>query len=153
MTTFYLWWTILHLQLSCADNIIYLHQHSKCCQCRSMRKLIRFTLNDTHNCHWGSLVALTILLMQDDKSFTLHWQSSSECSRECVSVHFDYKGSQYNKHRQRCMKVNILHLTVEYPNATSNRKTQICYLRLDPTGLPKPSITCGLTGADTGLAC
>jgi len=50
--------------------------------------------------------------------------STSGCSREHVAPCFDYKGSQWNKYREWCTKVNILHITVTYLTATINRKTR-----------------------------
>jgi len=50
--------------------------------------------------------------------------STSGCSREHVSPCFDYKGSQWNKYREWCTKVDILHITVTYLTATINRKTR-----------------------------
>jgi len=122
MTTYYLWWA-LYLWF-CTDNIKYLHQLSKCCQGRSRCKLIHFRLNDSQNSQCGCLVALIIILILDEKSYTLHSHTSSECSREHVSIQFDYKGSQYNKHRQQHVKLSILHLTVEYQIATRNGETR-----------------------------
>jgi hypothetical protein len=66
-------------------------------------------------------VALFILLMEDEKLFTLQGHSSSGCSREHVCAHFDYTGSQSNKLRQWCIIVNILRITVGNLNATMNR--------------------------------
>jgi len=123
MTTVDLWWTLLHLRLGCTDYIKYPHQHSKCCKYRSRHKLIHFTLNESRNWQCGCLVALIIFLMQDEKPFTLHSHSSLACSRERVSVDFDYNGSEYNKHRQRCIKVMIFHLIIGYPNTTRSRTT------------------------------
>jgi len=122
MTTFNLWDALRHLGF-CADDIKYLHQLSNCCQCRSRCKLIHLRLNNSHNCQWGCAVAVIILLMRKEKLFTLHWHSSSGCSRECVSVHIHYQDSQYNKHRQRCIKFNILHISLEYQNSTWYRNT------------------------------
>lgn len=124
MTTVYLWWALLHLWLSCADDIKYLYQHSKCYQCRSRRKPIHFKHNDTLSCQCGWFVSLIILLMKEEKLFTLHWPSCSGCSWERVSVHFDYKCSQYSKHRLLPINNNSLHLTVGYQNATNNRNTR-----------------------------
>jgi len=49
--------------------------------------------------------------------------SASGCSREHVSPCFDYKGSQWNKHKRGCTKVNILHMIGGYLNGTMNRNT------------------------------
>jgi len=51
-----------------------------------------------------------------------HW--TSQYCWERVSARFHYKGCQYNKPRQQCTKVSILHLTGGYVNATINRKTR-----------------------------
>jgi hypothetical protein len=48
--------------------------------------------------------------------------STSGCSRELVSPWFVFKGSQWNKSRERYTKVNSLHITVTYLTATINRK-------------------------------
>ena len=50
--------------------------------------------------------------------------STSARSRELVSPCFEYKGHQWNKYREWCTKVDILHITVTYVTATINRKTR-----------------------------
>jgi hypothetical protein len=99
---------------------MYVHLLSKHCQCGSRCKLIHLRLNDSCNCQCGCLVALIILLTQNENSFTLHSHSSAGCSREHFSVQLDCKCSQYNIHRQRCVKVNNSHFAGWYQNATQN---------------------------------
>jgi hypothetical protein len=48
--------------------------------------------------------------------------------------------------------VNILRLSVAYVNATINVNPETQNRRLEPTGLPKPGETRGLTGTGPGLA-
>jgi hypothetical protein len=50
--------------------------------------------------------------------------TTSGCSMEHVSSCFDYKGSQWNKLRECCTKVNILHITVTYLIVTINRNVR-----------------------------
>ena len=51
-------------------------------------------------------------------------RSTSGCSREHVFPCFDHKGCQWNKYREWCTKVNILHITLTYLTMTRNRKTR-----------------------------
>jgi len=117
-----MWYALRPLQF-CADNIMYLYQLSRCCQCRSRCKPIHLSLNNIRDCQCGCPVALIILLMQDEKLFTLHRHSSLGCSRECIPVHFDDTGSQHIKHRHQQNKVNILQSIVENRTLTRNRKS------------------------------
>ena len=123
ITTFFPRSTLWHLQLS-RGNIKCTQKLSKCCQCRSVFKLIHMGLNDCRNFQCGCPILHILPGMPDQKWWTLHWSSYSWWGRERVSVLFDYKGSQYNKQRQWCTKVNIIQITVAYLNVTINRKTQ-----------------------------
>ena len=78
--------------------------------------------------------------------------STSGCNREHVSACFDYKGSQWNKQRHWCTKVNISRMTVEYLNATIKRKPRNESRRSKLMGLVKPGQICRLTAKGTGLA-
>jgi len=60
----------------------------------------------------------------------LHWRSSSGRGGDCVSLFFDYKGSQYIKKRIWHTKVHILQLTVGCLNATICRNTQKAKLEI-----------------------
>jgi len=79
------------------------------------------------NSSW--MTALTInMAVLDLKSYKWckmnNWShSTSGHSREHVSPCFEYKGCQWNKYREWCTKVDILHRTVTYLTATINRKT------------------------------
>ena len=61
--------------------------------------------------------------IHDQQLLTLCWRSFSRWLSEHVFVCFDHYGDQYNKKRLQRTKVKILWLTVEYPNATIDRKT------------------------------
>jgi len=65
---------------------------------------------------------LRLPTMQDQKSLTRYWLSFSGWGRECFSLVFDYKGSQYIRKGQWYTNVNILWLAISYLNATINRK-------------------------------
>ena len=78
----------------------------------------------------GLMTALTVnMVVLDLQSYW--WcktkngsRSTSGCCREHLSPCFDYKGCQWNKSREWCTKVDILHITVTYLTATANRKTR-----------------------------
>jgi hypothetical protein len=112
-----------------------------------------FTQNDILNYQCGCLVSVIIFLIQDNSFFTLHWPSCSGCSRECVSVHYDFKCSQYNKHRQWHIKNNILHLTVDIRMRPAIEKPENENWRLQLKSQAKPGQPCGLKGTGMGLAC
>jgi len=59
--------------------------------------------------------------MQDPKSPTPHWLSSSGWGREGVSLVFEYTGGQYIRKGQWLTKVNFIRLAVGYLNATVDR--------------------------------
>jgi hypothetical protein len=78
----------------------------------------------------GWMTALTInMAVLDPKSYKWckmnNWShSTSACSREHGSPCFEYKGRLWNKYREWCTKVDILHITVTCVTATINRKTR-----------------------------
>ena len=80
--------------------------------------------------HSGWMTALTINMgVLDLKSCKWrkmnNWShSTSARSREHVSLCSEYKCRQWNKYREWCTKVDILHITVTYVTATINRKTR-----------------------------
>jgi len=78
----------------------------------------------------GWMTALTInMAVLDLKSYKWckmnNWSDSTSArSREHDCRWFDYKGRQWNKYREWCTKVDILHRTVTYLTANMNRKTR-----------------------------
>jgi len=96
---------------------------------------------------------LRIPKMPEQKSLMVQWLSFSGWGRVCISLVFDYKGSQYIQKRQWHTNVNILWLAVGYLNVTRNRKPEDKNQRLEQTGLAKSGKTHGLTGTGLGLAC
>jgi len=71
-------------------------------------------------------INMTVLNLKSYKwSKMNNWShSTSGCSREHVYPCFEYKGRQWNKYREWCTKVDILHRTVTYLTATIYRKTR-----------------------------
>jgi hypothetical protein len=63
-------------------------------------------------------------IMQEQKSVTHHWLSSSAWGRECVSLVCSYIGSRLIQKGQWRTKVNILQLAVRYLIATVNGETR-----------------------------
>jgi len=57
-----------------AYTIAYLHQLSKSCQGSSRCKLIHLRLDDCLNCQFGCSVPQILLMMHDEKSFTLNFR-------------------------------------------------------------------------------
>jgi len=57
-----------------ADTIMYLHQLSKCCWHSHRCKLIHFRLHNCHNCQYDCSGPQILLMMQDEKLFTLNFR-------------------------------------------------------------------------------
>jgi len=104
------------------------------------------------------MTALTINMAVLDLKFYKwckmnNWShSTSARSREHVSPCFEYKGRQWNKYREWCTKVDILHITVTYLTATINRTTRKWEPETATDGSSQTRQTCRLTGTGTGLA-
>jgi hypothetical protein len=73
-------------------------------------------------------------MLQGQKSLKRHWLSCSGCGKECASLDFSYKGSQFIRKGQWCAKVIILRLTVVYLNVTINSKTRNTEPEIWPDG-------------------
>jgi len=83
----------------------------------------------TYYRRWKLIFRTLIIAVLDLKSYEWckmnNWShSTSARSREHVSSCSEYKGRQWNKYREWCTEVDILHITVTYVTATINRQTR-----------------------------